>query len=208
MHPSPPKTAGARTRKVIATALIALGAVLLAGCAEDRSNLLPGDTVKEISLNLDRVRELADQGDCTGAVDAAQQVTRQIEGLGTSVDPKLRRSLRDGASRLVLTIQAGCGGDQSLIPTETAPVDPTVEPDTGGTEPDPGSEQAPVPEPDATGDEPGTGGNGNSQDNGSGGPETGDGSGTGTGGGSGGGSGGNTGGGTGGSTGGVGPPGG
>lgn len=207
-------------RLAAVTALLTLGAGAVAGCAENRSNLLPGDTVQEISTNLDLVRDLADANDCLGAIDAAQQVTRQIEGLGSAVDPRLRRSLREGASRLVLTIQRDCRPDGTTTPpAETTLPDVTPAPDeTGGT--------GPTSDTDA-----GTGSSGTTGQTGNGQTDTGSSQGTGTGGDSGsagsgagagsGGTGGTGGGGTGGpggtggtggtgggGTGGVGPPGG
>ena len=53
---------------------IAFGAT---GCGEDRSNLLPGDTVAEISANLDTVNELYQSNECFKAIDAANQIKTQ-----------------------------------------------------------------------------------------------------------------------------------
>jgi len=185
---------------MIALMLLALGGGLLYGCAENRSHLLPGTTVEQISANLDRVRELADRGDCTGAVDAAQQVTRQIEGLGTEVDPRLKRSLRVGASQLVLVIQESCGAGLAMPPPVTPPETATGTGTTGPAEPATGATAV----TGATGTQDGTQGTEPTPDTTSP-PSTGDGS---TGGGTGGGTGDSTGGGTGGTgtgTGGIGP---
>lgn len=229
MQSSPLNSARARLRATIVGALILPAAVLLAGCAEDRSHLLPGSTAEEISAKLDLVRELADSDDCLGAIDAAQQVTRQIESLGTGVDARLRRSLREGASRLVLTIQKNCHPSETTTPpaeTTLPEVETTTGP-TGATGDTLGATGEAGPtgptgndDQDSGGSGPGSGGD-NSGSEGSGGnrggstPGTGGGTGTGSGGSAGGGSrpGGSSGdnggsGGTGSGTGGVGPPGG
>jgi len=135
MSLNPLDPTGARARAALATAAVAVCGGLLAGCGEDRSNLLPGETVKEISANLDRVRELADSGDCPGAVTAAQEVTRQVEGLGPAVDRRLKRSLRDGVTQLVLTVQQSCDTVEGTVTEEEEPVEPetTVTGPTGAT---------------------------------------------------------------------------
>ncbi len=89
---------------VLALALAALG---LAACGSgDDAELLPGSTASEITANLDQVKQLATEGDCIGAEDAAQAVSAQIEELG-AVDAKLKQALREGATRLSEVV-AGC----------------------------------------------------------------------------------------------------
>jgi hypothetical protein len=81
---------------VIALAATALG---LASCGGEDAKLLPGDTAREISANLEKVGELSAEGDCVGAEAAAQQVGEQIDAV-TGVDPKLKQALIDGAVKL------------------------------------------------------------------------------------------------------------
>ncbi len=76
--------------------LVALG---LAACGGEDAKLLPGETAREITANLDTVKQLAGEGDCVGAESAAQQVGEQIEAL-EGVDAKLKRALEQGAARL------------------------------------------------------------------------------------------------------------
>lgn len=78
---------------------VALAALLLAACGEEDAKLLEGETAREINANLDTVRQLADEGDCTGAESAVEQVGEQIDGL-EEVDPRLKRALERGAARL------------------------------------------------------------------------------------------------------------
>lgn len=80
--------------------LLGLAAMLaLAACGEEDAQLLPGETAREITANLDAVQQLADEGDCTGAEAAAEQVSAQIESIG-GVDRRLKQALEDGAERL------------------------------------------------------------------------------------------------------------
>jgi hypothetical protein len=84
---------------LLALGLGASAALALASCGGENAQLLPGETAREITANLDTVQQLSDEGDCIGAESAAQQVSEQIEAL-EGVDRKLKRALEDGAARL------------------------------------------------------------------------------------------------------------
>lgn len=71
----------------------------LSSCGQEDAKLLPGETAREITANLDTVKSLAAEGDCTGAESAAEQVRSQVEGL-SGVDPELKQALAQGASKL------------------------------------------------------------------------------------------------------------
>jgi hypothetical protein len=88
----------ATVRLLTASLLAALVAAGLSSCGGEDAQLLPGETAREITANLDTVRALADEGDCEGAEAATEQVGVQIEAL--SVDAELKQALREGASRL------------------------------------------------------------------------------------------------------------
>jgi hypothetical protein len=96
------------------------GAVALVplGCGGEDAKLLPGETAREITANLDTVQQLSDEGDCLGAESAAQQVDEQIEAL-RGVDPKLQRALEDGAQRLEEVIGECDEEAEALVPTTT-----------------------------------------------------------------------------------------
>jgi hypothetical protein len=81
--------------------LLLLGtlALALASCGGTDARLLPGETAREITANLDTVQQLSNEGDCAGAESAAVQVGEQIEAL-EGVDAKLKRALEEGATRL------------------------------------------------------------------------------------------------------------
>jgi len=108
---------------LLALALAVCAALALAACGEEDAKLLPGETAREITANLDTVQQLSAEGDCVGAESAAQQVGEQIEAL-EGVDQKLKRALEDGAARLEEAI-AGCEESTTeaiapaVIPSET-----------------------------------------------------------------------------------------
>jgi outer membrane biosynthesis protein TonB len=118
-------------RPVVSLLVLALTGVAvasLAACGEEDAQLLPGETAREITANLDTVQQLADEGDCIGAESAALQVSEQVEALG-NVDERLQRALRDGAARLNEVV-AGCEEEaEAATPevtepeTETTPAD-------------------------------------------------------------------------------------
>jgi hypothetical protein len=83
-----------------ALVLGAAAAIALVSCGggED-AKLLPGNTAQEITENLDRVKQYAEEGECVGAEDAAGEVNAQVESL-SGVDPKLVAALERGAGRL------------------------------------------------------------------------------------------------------------
>lgn len=83
----------------LAVALAVAAAFALASCGGEDAKLLPGATAAEISENLDTVKQLANEGECVGAADAADQVSGQVEAL-SEVDPKLKQALERGATRL------------------------------------------------------------------------------------------------------------
>jgi hypothetical protein len=103
----------------IILAVVAILVAALSACGESDAELLPGDTAREITANLDSVQRLADEGDCSGAEAAAQQVSEQVAALG-GVDRKLKDALRDGAQRLNEVV-AECeeASEEAAPPEET-----------------------------------------------------------------------------------------
>lgn len=100
---------------------LAAAAVALAACGAEDAKLLPGETAREITANLDTVKQLTDEGDCVGAESAAVQVSEQIEELG-GVDRRLKQALQEGAARLNEVI-AECeeASSEALAPAQVAP---------------------------------------------------------------------------------------
>ena len=93
-------------QSLLTLAFVATAGIALVACGGEDAKLLPGETAREITANLDSVQQLSDEGDCLGAESAAQQVGEQIEAL-QGVDRKLKQALEDGAARLEEVI-AGC----------------------------------------------------------------------------------------------------
>jgi hypothetical protein len=112
---------------------LALGtaALALASCGGGKdARLLPGETAREITANLDTVQQLSAEGDCAGADSAAQQVGEQIEAL-EGVDTKLKRALEAGATRLNEVI-ATC--EEEPVEAVAPAVVPSEEEEGGGEE--------------------------------------------------------------------------
>jgi hypothetical protein len=101
----------------LAFVLGASAALGLVACGGGGADLLPGGTASEINANLDKVRELVDEGECLGAEDAAQEVSSEVDALG-GVDGQLKQALREGATRL----------NEVVASCEEAPVEEETEP--------------------------------------------------------------------------------
>jgi hypothetical protein len=84
---------------LLVVALAALAVALTSCGSSGNAKLLPGATATQINANLDQVQQLAGEGDCVGAADAAAAVGNQVEELG-GVDQKLKQALSEGAERL------------------------------------------------------------------------------------------------------------
>lgn len=110
----------------LALALGAAAAVVLVACGggED-AKLLPGNTAQEITENLDRVQQYAEEDECVGAEDAVGEVTNQVESL-QGVDPKLEDALRRGAARLGEVV-ASCEEEEATETVEPAEESPSTE---------------------------------------------------------------------------------
>jgi septal ring factor EnvC (AmiA/AmiB activator) len=106
---------------LLALGLGAAAAVALVACGGEDAKLLPGETAREITANLETVKQLAGEGDCIGAESAAQQVSEQIEAL-TGVDRKLKQALQGGAERLNEVV-ASCeeSSIEAIAPAEELP---------------------------------------------------------------------------------------
>ena len=100
-------------------ALGAAAALALVSCGggED-AKLLPGNTAAEITENLDRVKQYAEEGECVGAEDAVGEVNAQVEGLH-GVDPKLIEALQRGADRLGEVVASCEEEDTETVPPES-----------------------------------------------------------------------------------------
>ena len=116
---------GRLSASLLVFALVAAATLGLSACGESGADLLPGDTASEITSNLDQVRELASEGECIGAEDAAREVSDQVDSLG-GVDEQLKQALREGAERLTLVVEA-C--EEAPEEEEEPAIAPAVEPE-------------------------------------------------------------------------------
>lgn len=125
-----------RLRRGVLPALLACLALgpFLAGCAEDRSNLIPKETSDSLIGHLDRVQSLADSGQCFAAAKAALEAQQEIEAMGPEVDAELKRSLLDGVTDLTLLVNDPDKCTESDTNVDVEPTEPEEEPtDTEGT---------------------------------------------------------------------------
>ncbi len=131
---------------LIAFVLGAASAAALVACGGgDDAELLPGTTAEQIESNLDRVEELADEGDCIGAEEAVAEVTAEVEEL--RVDLKLKAALQEGTAKLSEVV-GRC--EEEAVEEETEPVlEEDVEPEEVEEEEKPKKEK-----PDSDDEEP------------------------------------------------------
>src|SRR6478735_8172262 len=109
----------------LAAALGFASALALASCGGSDAKLLSGTTAEEITSNLASVRELAAEGECVGAEDAALEISGQVSDL-REVDPKLKLALQEGAERLNEVV-ATCSATESTTTEETEEEPTTTE---------------------------------------------------------------------------------
>lgn len=105
-----------------------LAVPFLAGCGEDRSNLIPGDTASSLIAKLNEVDQLVAEGNCFEAKEVAASAQDEIEALDENIDPKLKRSLRDGVTQLQVFVgdPGKCTESETVITEE--PEDTVDEP--------------------------------------------------------------------------------
>ena len=116
------------SRRGLLPALLACLALapLLAGCGEDRSNLIPRDTSDSLIGHFDRIQSLAASGECFEAAKVARTAQQEIEAMGTKVDPELKRSLLDGVTDLTLLVN----DPDKCTEVDTTSEEPTVTEET------------------------------------------------------------------------------
>jgi hypothetical protein len=98
MSPKPFSRLAAMRRPTVLALAAAMLALASCGGGED-AKLLPGATAEEITENLESVKQLAGEGECVGAANAAQDVSTQVETV-EGIDPKLKQALQRGAEKL------------------------------------------------------------------------------------------------------------
>lgn len=127
---------------------------LLAGCGEDRSNLIPGETADSLIATLDEVQALAASGQCFEAAQVAQEAQQEIEAMGPEVDTELKRSLIDGVTELQVLVNDPDKCTESGTVTIEEPTVIEEEPaETEGTTGDTGTTGSETPTGTTTDDE-------------------------------------------------------
>lgn len=105
------------TRPTLALVLGLAAVLALASCGGGGGDLLAGETAEEITQNLERVEELADQGDCVGAEEATAEVAEQVDDL--QVDARLQEALEEGVDRLSAAVGDCQDAEEEEEPEET-----------------------------------------------------------------------------------------
>lgn len=134
--------------KLVTILTAALATLFATACSSDDPGLLPGDDAQQILTNLERVEDLATNGECTAALESIETISAQIAALPDSVDDRLRQNLRRGVTRLSEVTSASCGEseeateattDTDPLATETVPEeDETTDFETETTDEDQG----------------------------------------------------------------------
>jgi hypothetical protein len=138
---------------LLAIGFAAGAAFTLVACGGEDAKLLPGETAREITANLDTVQQLSDEGDCLGAESAAQQVGEQIEAL-EGVDVKLKRALEEGAVRLEEVIVT-CEESTTEAIAPAVPIEPEEDEEKAPKEkPDKEKKEKPKAEEETTPESP------------------------------------------------------
>jgi hypothetical protein len=163
------------SRPLLALGLAVAAGVALVACGGEDAKLLPGETAREITANLDTVQQLSSEGDCVGAESAVQQVGEQIEAV-KGVDRKLKQALEEGAARLEEVISSCEESTSEAIAPATIPPE-TEEDGEKATDEKEGKEkegkpkeEKPAKEPPPASLPPQANGEGKGLENGNGGP--------------------------------------
>jgi len=167
-----------KARRGVPAALLAclVSGLLIAGCSEDRSNLIPKETADSLIAQLDEAQALADSNKCFEAKEVVLSAQLEIESLGPDVDRELKRSLVEGVTEL----QNFLSDSEKCLEKETTEEEPTETEEPIEDEGTTGETGTTGPEPTTTGpqgdtdenQEPqnpqGNNGNGNGPGNGNG----------------------------------------
>lgn len=114
----------------IAIALVA--ALALAGCGGNKTKpSIPSDDAQALQTLLDQTANNFDHGACNGAHAKVAQLIAKVDQLPSSVDPTVRKNLRDGAVHLNGLLTDQCKRPET---TTTSSSTTTTTPSTTTTE--------------------------------------------------------------------------
>jgi hypothetical protein len=121
--------------------LLGVTVALAVGCG-DRSALLSNADAVGLKDELSSVQSALDDGNCVEATRAAGRFRRAADNLQTSIDPKLRERIRQGAADLFSQAATDCRSQKTVTtetttiettPTTTTPTTPTTTTPTAPT---------------------------------------------------------------------------
>jgi hypothetical protein len=138
-------------------AALGLSSAFLVACG-DRNNLIPRSDADKLKSNVDAVASATARKNCARATTALQRAQETADNLPSSVDPKLRRNIDAGLSRLVQNVESECSKTTTTATTNTTPT--TTETTPTFTETTPTSTTTPPPTTDTTSQPPPPGTNG------------------------------------------------
>ena len=134
-------------------AVLGVCALLAVGCGGENRALIPQRNADQLTAFIDEAADANAAGECDSAARAAGDAERELNGLPTSTDKKLKRNLRDWLTHLQEQIATECKAPQaeetatpeasetaSPEPTESATPSPTASP-----EPTPSATASPAP---------------------------------------------------------------
>ena len=121
---------------ILLAAALGLSSGLLAACG-NRNGLLPQSNANGLKHSVDAVAAAVSRKDCARATTALQEAQNRADSLPSNVNPRLRRAIDDGLSRLVQDVETECTKTTSTqtTQTETVPTETTTTPTQTTTTP-------------------------------------------------------------------------
>ena len=86
--------------KLILAAVLGLATALLVACGGSGRGLIPSGNAGPLKSDFDNVASAVSSGDCAGTRSALSQARSDLDGLPSTVDPRLRRKLAQGLRNL------------------------------------------------------------------------------------------------------------
>src|SRR5579875_161692 len=127
-----------KLRALAASGLGLLTASAVAACGGGGSGLLSSGQAATLKNELEAIIAAKDRGQCSAAQQAASNFTSAVEHLGAGVNPKLRRSLTQGAQKLEGLAASQCqaqGASSTSTPPPPTTTSTTTTPATTATTP-------------------------------------------------------------------------
>ncbi|HEU4979140.1 MAG TPA: hypothetical protein VFT42_09625 [Solirubrobacteraceae bacterium] len=103
----------------VAAAILGVAASVAVGCGTTNRHLIPSGASGALQNDFQRVANAVDAGHCQAAAQAVQDAYNDYANLPTTVDPRLRRRLKDGIDNLARRAPAQCTQAQTQPQTVT-----------------------------------------------------------------------------------------